>query len=61
MYRGMIDDFESQIKEYRGMIKNLKELCSGYKTVIHNNCVKVSQAEMKVADVVNTLVNKKEF
>lgn len=61
MYREMIDDFESQIKEYRGMIKNLEELCSGYKTVIHNNCVKVSQAEMKVADVVNSLVNKKEF
>lgn len=61
MYQGMIDDFESQIKEYKTMIKNLEELCSGYKTVIHNNCVKVSQAEREVADVINTLVNRKEF
>lgn len=61
MYQEMIDDFETQIKEYRNMIKNLEELCSGYKTVIHANCVKVSQAEREVADVINTLVNKKEF
>lgn len=61
MYREMIEDFEAQIKEYKGMIKNLEELCSGYKSVIHGNCIQVSQAEREVADVINTLVNKKEF
>lgn len=61
MYREMIDDAESQIKEYKFMIKNLEELCVGYKTIIDNNCVKVSQANKDVAEVVNSLVGKKEF
>lgn len=61
MYREMIDDAESQIKEYKSMIKNLEELCVGYKTIIDNNCVKVSQANKDVAEVVNSLVGKKEF
>lgn len=61
MYREMIDDAESQIKEYKSMIKNLEELCVGYKTIIDNNCVKVSQANRDVAEVVNSLVGKKEF
>ena len=61
MYREMIDDVESQIKEYKSMIKNLEELCVGYKTIIDNNCVKVSQANRDVAEVVNSLVGKKEF
>lgn len=60
-YREMIKDAETQIKEYRGMIKNLEELCTGYKTIIDNNCVKVSQANREVADVVNSLIGKKEF
>lgn len=60
-YREMIKDAETQIKEYRGMIKNLEELCTGYKTIIDNNCVKVSQANRDVAEVLNTLINKKEF
>ena len=60
-YRKMIDDAEIQIKEYRGMIKNLEELCAAYKTVIDNNNVKVIQANKDVADVLNTLINKKEF
>lgn len=60
-YREMIKDAETQIKEYRGMIKNLEELCTGYKTIIDNNCVKVSQANRDVAEVVNTLIGKKEF
>ena len=61
MYREMIDGFECQIKDYRAMIKNLEELCSGYRSIISGNCIKVSQAEMAVTDVINTLVNKKEF
>lgn len=61
MYRGMIDDAEAQIKEYRTMIKNLEELCVGYKTIIDNNNVKVAQANKDVADIVNTLVGKREF
>lgn len=60
-YREMIKDAETQIKEYRGMIKNLEELCVGYKTIIDNNCVKVSQANRDVVEVLNTLIGKKEF
>ena len=60
-YREMIKDAETQIKEYRSMIKNLEELCTGYKTIIDNNCVKVSQANRDVAEVLNTLIGKKEF
>lgn len=60
-YKEMIAEAESQIKEYRGMIKNLEELCSGYKAIIDNNCVKVTQANRDVAEIVNTLIAKKEF
>lgn len=60
-YREMIADAEAQIKEYRGMIKNLEELCTGYKTIIDNNCVRVSQANKDVVEVLNTLIGKKEF
>lgn len=60
-YRKIIDDAESQIKEYRTMIKNLEELCVGYKTIIDNNHVKLAQANKDVTDIVNTLVGKREF
>lgn len=60
-YREMINEAEAQIKEYRTMIKNLEELCIGYRTIIDNNCVKLSQASRDVADVVNTMVGRKEF
>lgn len=60
-YREMITDAETQIKEYRTMIKNLEELCVGYKTIVDNNNVKVAQANKDVAEVVNTLVGKREF
>lgn len=60
-YREMIADAEVQIKEYRTMIKNLEELCVGYKTIIDNNNVKITQANKDVADVVNTLIGKREF
>ena len=60
-YRQLIEDAEIQIKEYKSMISNLEELCSGYKTIVNNNIVKVSQANRDVADIVNKLVNKKEF
>lgn len=60
-YKEMINEAEIQIKEYRSMIKNLEELCSGYKTVIDNNCVKVAQANRDVVEVLNTLIGKKEF
>ena len=61
MYRDMINEAEAQINEYKSMIKNLEELCNGYKTIIDNNTVKVSQANKDVADVINTLIGKKEF
>ena len=60
-YRDMIADAEAQIKEYRTMIKNLEELCVGYKMIVDNNNVKVAQANKDVADVINTLINKREF
>jgi len=61
MYKQMVDEAETQIKEYRTMIKNLEELCVGYKSIIDNNYVKVSQANRDVAEVINTLIAKKEF
>lgn len=61
MYKELIDSTEAQINEYRAMIKNLEELCNGYASVIGNNNVKISQANRKVADCVNALINKKEF
>lgn len=60
-YREMINEAETQIKEYRSMIKNLEELCVGYKTIIDNNCVKLSQASRDVADVLNTMIGRREF
>lgn len=60
-YRELINDAEIQIKEYRGMIKNLEELCVGYKTVIENNNVKVAQANRDVAEVLNQLIGRREF
>lgn len=61
MYREMLADTETQIKECRAMIKNLEELSVGYKTIVDNNNVKVAQANKDVADVVNTLIGKREF
>ena len=60
-YKEMINDIEIQIKEYRSMIKNLEELSIGYKSIIDNNIVKETQASRKVAEVVNQMINKKEF
>ena len=60
-YRELINNAEAQIKEYRGMIKNLEELSVGYKSIIDNNIVKVTQANRDVVDVLNTLIGKKEF
>ena len=61
MYSEMLHDAETQIKEYRGMIKNLEGLCDGYKDIIDNNIVKETQASRGVAEVVNSLIGKKEF
>jgi len=61
MYYSLIEDSESQIKEYKSMIRNLEELITGYKIITDNNGVKVVQAEKGVADVINTLIGKKEF
>lgn len=60
-YKRMITDAEYQIKEYKAMIKNLEELCSGYKLILDNNIVKVSSANRDVVEVLNTLIGKKEF
>lgn len=61
MYSEMISDAETQIKEYKSMIKNLEELCGGYKTIIDNNHVRETQANRDVADIVNSFIGKKEF
>lgn len=60
-YKELINDTLAQICEYKSMIKNLEELCNAYQLVINNNRVRVSQANMEVVDVVNTLIGKKEF
>lgn len=61
MYKTMIDEAEIQIKEYKSFIKNLEDMIDGYKKIIENNSVKVSQANADVANVINTLIGKKEF
>lgn len=61
MYKFMIDDAHSQIREYKAMIKNLEEMTSAYQTIIDNNVVKVAQANREVAEIVNTLCAKREF
>ena len=61
MYKEMISQAQTQINEYKTMIKNLEALCDSYQGIINNNIVKVSQSNRGVADVVNTLIGKKEF
>lgn len=61
MYTEMIKDAETQIKEYKSMIKNLEELCSGYRIIIDNNCVKEAQANRDVTEILNTMIGKREF
>ncbi len=60
-YKELIDDAQIQINQYKAMIKNLEEMSNAYQTIIDNNRVKVSQANMEVVDVLNTLIGKKEF
>ena len=60
-YKQLIDDAQAQINQYKSMIKNLEEMCDGYQTIIDNNRVKVSQANIEVVDVLNTLIGRKEF
>jgi hypothetical protein len=60
-YKEMLSEAQSQIREYKSFIKNLEEMCTAYQTILDNNTVKVSQANRAVADVVNTLIGKKEF
>lgn len=60
-YREMLSDAQAQINEYKYFIKNLEEMCSAYQTILDNNTVKISQANRVVADVINTIVGKKEF
>jgi hypothetical protein len=61
VYKEIIEDSENQIKNYKAMIKNLEDLCTGYKLVIENNMTKVTEAQMKAAEVLNKLIDKKEF
>lgn len=61
MYRKMIDEADTQIKERRSEIKNLEELSEAYKIIINNNCVKVAQANKDVTDVLNKLIEKRFF
>ena len=61
VYKDLINEAQAQIFEYKSMIKNLENMCEGYQTIIDNNRVKVSQANMEVVDVLNTLIGKKEF
>ena len=60
-YKDIINEAQCQINEYKSLIKNLESMISAYQSIIDNNVVKVSQANKEIADVINTLVNKKEF
>lgn len=60
-YRELIDSYKGQINEYKTCIKNLEELNDGYEAIISGNAAKISQANREVADLVNTLIGKKEF
>lgn len=60
-YKELITDAEIQIRDFRSMIKNLEELCTGYRLIIDNNCVKITQATQEVTEVLNTLIGKKTF
>ena len=61
VYKEMINDNQAQINEFRSMIKNLESLNEAYQSIIDNNTIKVAQANREVAEVINTLVNKREF
>lgn len=60
-YKELIEEAECQINEYKAMIKNLESLCEGYQMVIDNNIVEASQANREVAEVLNTLIGRREF
>lgn len=61
MYKELIDNALMQIKEFKGMIKNLENTVEAYQSLIDNNVVEISKANRELADCVNTLVNKREF
>ena len=61
MYKELICEATVQINEYKAMIKNLENLCEGYKMIMDNNIVKNTQAYKDVTEVINTLLSKKEF
>lgn len=61
MYKELINEAEIQIKEYKSYIKNLEEMVDGYKKIMDNNSVKLLQANAEVANIINTIVGKKEF
>ena len=60
-YKQTIEDAETDIKNYKTMIKNLEEMCAGYTAIINSNVVKITQANLEVAEILNTLIGKKEF
>ena len=60
-YKNLISEAQCQINDYKAMIKNLENMCEGYQMIIDNNIIKVSQANMDVAECINTLIGKKEF
>lgn len=60
-YKDLITDAQLQINIRKNEIKNLEELCAAYQTIIDNNTVNVAQASRDVAEVINTLICKREF
>lgn len=61
IYKQTIEDAEMDIKNYKSIIKNLEEMCAGYATIVNTNVVKITQANLEVAEILNTLIGKKEF
>lgn len=60
-YREIISQNTSQINEYKTFIKNLESANEAYKELIDSNVVKINMASKEVAELVNSLIGKKEF
>jgi hypothetical protein len=61
MYKELISDATTQINNYKSMIRNLEHLCEGYQSIIDNNKVNIAQANLEIANDINTMISKKEF
>lgn len=60
-YEELISHSINMINEYKGYIKNLEELIDSYKTIVDKNKVQIDIQDRNIAEIVNSLIGKKEF